>query len=297
VSGVLFVFLDGVGLGVSDASVNPFVLADTPFLESVLASKLTNQCEAVCSDDFLFKPLDACLNYDGLPQSATGQTALLTGQNAAEIMQGHYGPWPGPSLKKELDKGTLFTQCLALGKSAQLVHVYPPGFFKALELKKQKMNVPVYAAVQAALALKTLDDYDKAISVDLTGEYLERYGDFKRLSPFDMGKKLSLIAQDSAFSFFDYWPSDAVGHRASFEDAVDLIEKLDSFLAGVKENLTETTLVICSDHGNLEDKSIKTHTRADVPLLVFGEGARSFGAATSIMDVAAPMMKLIESLG
>ena len=37
-----------------------------------------------------------------------GQTTLLTGLNGAEIMRGHYGPWPGPTLKRTLDEGTLF---------------------------------------------------------------------------------------------------------------------------------------------------------------------------------------------
>ena len=118
---VLFLFLDGVGLGDNNPETNPFAKAKTPFLEKLLGGKLTTDLDPISTKTLLFKGIDAKLDHNGLPQSATGQTALLTGKNAAAIMKGHYGPWPGPTLKKELDKGTLFSDVLASGKTAQLV--------------------------------------------------------------------------------------------------------------------------------------------------------------------------------
>lgn len=293
---LLFVFLDGVGLGSGESEINPFVVAKTPFLEGLLGAKLTASVAEISRGDVSFRAIDACLGYEGLPQSATGQTALLTGQNGASFMKGHYGPWPGPSLKKELDKGSLFTEVLASGQQAQLANVYPPGFFRALELRKQKMNVPVYAAQAAGLELRGLERYARgeAISLDLTGEFLGRYGEYAQLTPFEMGQRLADVSQEAAFSFFDYWPSDSVGHRGSFSEAVSLIEKLDFFLKGVAENLKDVTLLVSSDHGNLEDKTLKTHTRALVPLLVVGEGARFFTKAQSIMDVAPSVRRFLK---
>ena len=282
---LLFLFLDGVGLGSQDAEVNPFVRAKTPFLETLLGHKLTSEAKEISKPELVFRHLDASLSYPGLPQSATGQTTLLTGKNAAEIMQGHYGPWPGPSLKAELAKGSLFSEVPP--GHALLANTYPPGYFKALESKKQKVNVPVYAAQQAGLSLLTLEDYlaGRGISLDLTGEYLGKFG-AKLMTPFAMGQRLDALAKEHSFSFLDYWPSDHVGHRGSFADALLLIEKIDAFIAGLAQNLEGLTLLICSDHGNLEDKSIKTHTLARVPLIVLGKGAGVFQAAQSLLDIA-----------
>ncbi len=283
---LLFLFLDGVGLGESNIKTNPFLKAKTPFLNSLINADLSKEAAEQINENLVFKHLDACLGHEGLPQSATGQTALLTGKNGAQIMNGHYGPWPGPSLKKELDKGTLFSTFGAT--NAQLCNVYPPGFFRALERGKQKQNVPVYAAQQAGIKLLELSDYAQknAISLDLTGDYLNQLdSSYEKLEPYFMGARLAKMAQNKRFSFFDYWPSDQVGHRGSFDEALCLIEKLDRFMQGVAQHLSGVSLVITSDHGNLEDKSVKTHTKAAVPLFVLGSAAKHFETATSILDV------------
>ena len=293
---LLFLFLDGVGLGSDDASINPFVGAKTPFFESLLGGKVAASLSEKLEPRLTFKHLDATLGYKGLPQSATGQTALLAGKNGAEIMNGHYGPWPGPTLKKELDKGSLFSEVIAAGKRAQFANVYPPGYFRALEAAKLKVNVPVYAARTAGLELARLERYiaGKAVSVDLTGDYLQRYdAGLKPLSPYEMGARLASLSQDASFTFFDFWPTDETGHRGSFAEAVALIEKLDAFIQGVAENLGDVTLLVTSDHGNLEDKSVKTHTRANVPLLVLGTGAEHFAGVSSILDIAPTLRSLL----
>jgi len=46
--------------------------------------------------------LDATLGAAGLPQSATGQTCWLTGQDGVAAMHGHFGPQPGPTLRRLL---------------------------------------------------------------------------------------------------------------------------------------------------------------------------------------------------
>ena len=286
---LLFLFLDGVGLGSDDSEVNPFITAKTPFLEDLFGGKFTASLGERLESDLVFKHLDATLGYQGLPQSATGQTALLTGKNGAELMNGHYGPWPGPTLKRELDKGSLFSEVFAQGKRAQFANVYPPGYFRALEAAKLKVNVPVYAARSAGLELAKLEQYKKgkAVSVDLTGEYLQRYdATLQKLSTYEMGARLAQLSRDAELTFFDFWPTDETGHRGSFAEAVALIEKLDSFFHGVVESSGNVTLLLTSDHGNLEDKSVKTHTRADVPLLVLGRDANTFAEASSLLDIA-----------
>ena len=278
-----------MGLGNDDPDQNPFVAAQTPFLETLLGGKLTASLNAKHEGRCVLKHLDANLGHAGLPQSATGQTALLTGKNGADIMQGHYGPWPGPTLKKVVDEHSLFSEVIAVGGSAALANAYPPGYFRAVERGKQKVNVPVYAALQAGVRQRDLDDYKvgNALSLDLTGAYVQRLEPSQHLiTPQESGRRLSHLAQQHSFTFFDFWPTDHAGHRSSFMDCIGLIETLDAFLSEALEPSDDLTCLLTSDHGNLEDKTTKGHTRNAVPLIVCGAQAEAFAEAESILDIA-----------
>ena len=91
---VLFLFLDGIGLGTDDPQINPFERVEMPHLQNLLGgNKLVAETLSASSAKTLRNPggfetgratllaLDARLGVDGLPQSATGQAALLTGIN------------------------------------------------------------------------------------------------------------------------------------------------------------------------------------------------------------------------
>ena len=54
--------------------------------------------------------LDANLGVDGLPQSATGQASLLTGENVPKAIGYHYGPKPNPDVAAEFNNGSLFSR-------------------------------------------------------------------------------------------------------------------------------------------------------------------------------------------
>ncbi len=291
---LLFVFLDGVGLGEADA--NPFVAAKTPFLSELLGGALTRALPEQTSQALVVKHLDARLGLPGLPQSATGQTTLLTGKNGAAAMGRHYGPWPGPTLKKLLARGTLFSERAATGDGALLANAYPPGYFEALAKGRQRVNVPVYAAQQAGLTLLNVQDYQqgKAVSADLTGAYLHQQDSRLPMhTPRESGEMLARLAGRHPFTFFDFWLSDVAGHRWPFSRAVELIEELDAFLAGAVAALQDVTLLITSDHGNLEAKRVKTHTDNPVPLIAVGEGAPAFAEASALLDVAPAIRRLL----
>lgn len=288
-----------MGLGTDNPDQNPFVIARTPFLTTLLGGKLSASLPEKRESELVFKHLDATLGHAGLPQSATGQTALLTGKNGADIMQGHYGPWPGPTLKKILDEGSLFSETGAAGGRAALANAYPPGYFRAVERGKQKVNVPVYAALQAGVKQRDLDDYaaGNALSMDLTGAYVQRLEPTVPLiTPQESGRRLINLAQEYSFTFLDFWPTDRAGHRSSFADCVDLIETLDAFLSETLSAPDNLTCLLVSDHGNLEDKTTKGHTRNAVPLIVCGSQAQRFAGAESILDVA-PKVREVLGIG
>jgi len=278
-----------VGLGAPDPAVNPFAAARTPFLVSLLGGPLTAERQASAAPT-LFRPIAATLGHKGLPQSATGQTTLLTGLNGADVMRGHYGPWPGPTLKRTLDGGTLFSEVAGAGGRVGLANAFPEGYFRALSGGKQRVNVPVYAARAAGVPLLTGADYDAggAISADLDGRYL---GAPRPLA--EAGARLARLSQEADLTFFDFWLSDTAGHRWSFADAVGLVEKLDGFLSVLVPALGETTLLVTSDHGNLEDKGTRSHTRNPVPLLALGPQAGAFAGIDSLLGVAPALRRAL----
>ncbi|NJN93408.1 MAG: phosphoglyceromutase, partial [Anaerolineales bacterium] len=92
---VIILFLDGVGLGEAEPEANPFMHAEMPTVRSLLGvSHLTRETAGTVTGQAALLGLDACLGVPGLPQSATGQTTILTGYNAPAVLGEHYGPYP-----------------------------------------------------------------------------------------------------------------------------------------------------------------------------------------------------------
>ena len=79
-----------------------------------------------------------------------------------------------------------------------------------------------------------------------------------------------------------------VGGRWSVEAQIHhAISLLDGLIGGALAALRpEDTLLMTSDHGNVESIAAPTHTRNPVPLLVVGPAARVFEGAKSIAELA-----------
>ncbi|MER3460953.1 MAG: hypothetical protein C4303_07570, partial [candidate division GAL15 bacterium] len=74
---VLFWFVDGLGLGPPEH--NPLLEAATPTFQELVGGPLCAGSLPVYRSWCAVVPLDATLGVPGLPQSGTGQTALLAG--------------------------------------------------------------------------------------------------------------------------------------------------------------------------------------------------------------------------
>jgi len=275
----LFIFLDGVGLGENDPAVNPFARAATPCLRSLLGGQALVRETAPFENDFAaLLALDPNLGVTGLPQSATGQAALLTGINVPAALGYHYGPKPNPAVAKYLDGATLFSKTVKAGKKAALLSAYPPRYFDGIQSGKRIHSAIPLACVNAGLRLFDQDDYKagKALAADFTGQGwrdILRLHDAPLYAPREAGRKLAEIASAYDFSLFEYWASDYAGHQQDMESAVNQLERLDGVLQGLLENWKreEGLILLTSDHGNMEDLSTRRHTAAAAPLLIFGE--------------------------
>lgn len=294
---LLLVFVDGVGLGASDPARNPFAAVATPTLDALAFGSWTEP-RLQARPGHAFAALDATLGADGLPQSATGQSALLTGRDAVAAMGRPYGPWPGPTLKRFLAQGELFGWTIERGgaDAARWAGAYPPGFFAALDAGRLRLNALAHAAHAAGVVLPDLDAYRRgdAVAADLDGGYFASLGveppGGHQPGPAGAeaaGRRLARRAADRRFTLLDVWATDHVGHAARHDQAADLIARLDAFLEGILgERPARLDVLLVSDHGNLEDLGHGRHTRAPVPLAVVGPSAERFAGADSLLDVA-----------
>ena len=300
---ILFMFLDGVGLGADDPTINPFAQADMPNLQKLLGGQKLLASSAPYEDKrATLRAIDANLGVEGLPQSATGQAVLLTGVNIPAALGYHYGPKPNPETAAFLEDGGIFGELTRSGKRAALLNAYPPIYFHAIESGKRLYSSIPLAATKAGLPLLTIADLvaGRAICADFTGERLrERLGQFDLpvLTPAQAGARLADLSKCHDFAFFEYWLSDYAGHWQNMHNALRLLELTDLVLGGLLDawDNAEGLILLTADHGNLEDLSTRRHTANPVPLLLIGgEKTRHlFDGVTDLTGVAPAVKKAI----
>jgi hypothetical protein len=274
----LFIFLDGVGLGIDDPDVNPLAKAEMPNLKNLLdGRKLVASSTPLINSHATLLAIDPNLGVDGMPQSATGQAALVTGVNVPELIGGHYGPKPNPPIKELVCSGTVFSKLSDAGYNLALLNAYPDTYFQAIESGRRLYAAIPLSVTCAGIKLKTTADLfaGNALSVDFTGQgWREHLGisDTPLLTPQQAGKRLVNLANGYDFAFFEYWPSDFAGHRQDESAALKMLETFDQVLGSiVKYWDSQAGLVfITSDHGNLEDLRTRRHTTNPVPALLIG---------------------------
>lgn len=303
---ILFLFLDGIGLGKDDPDINPLARADMPHLQSMLGGrKLTESAAPFESDTVSLLAIDANLGVKGLPQSATGQAVLLTGINIPAELGYHYGPKPNPEVAGYLNGATLFSKTVKAGKRTALLNAYPPRYFDGIDSGKRLYSSIPLALTNAGIPLFTEKDYftGNALSADFTGEGWREFLGFPDAPIFEpetAGNKLAELAGEYDFSFFEYWASDYAGHKQDMEWAVKQLEILDGVLKGLFANWETANglILLTSDHGNMEDLSTRKHTDAPVPLLLFGdrnlrtEFKREINDLTSIAPAISSFLKI-----
>ena len=297
---VLFIFLDGIGLGADDPETNPLARAEMPFLSSLLGgNKLIASAVPFESEEVSLLALDACLGVDGLPQSATGQGVLLTGVNIPAELGYHYGPKPNPQVAGYLNNGnTLFSWLRAENKKAALLNAFPPRFFSGIESGMRLYSSIPLAYTSAGHTLFTQDDFfnGRALSADFTGHGWRTMLDIAEapaMSAFEAGTKLAELARGYDFSMFEYWASDYAGHKQNMDWAVEQLETFDRVLEGLVQSwdTVEDLILVTSDHGNMEDLSTRRHTDAKVPGLVIGKQRAAFTENLNTLTDIAPKIR------
>lgn len=286
---LIFIFLDGVGLAGADGKSNPFTILRDELLPFHLPIRET------AGLPFRLKAVDAVFGVPGTPQSGSGQTALFTGIPYPRISGEHAGSYPTREMRRLLYEGNLLRQVIRRGHRARFFNAYPyhselfgpphlnldesgalhfsPSFPALFRRRISATTTMMLSIGQTAASEQDICE-KKALYQDYSNRSLIRRGaDLPEWSPAEAGTILgSSGSRFQGLTLYEYFQSDQTGHRGSLDDAVVLLKNLAEFVAAVCAVLDPArhTVLICSDHGNIEEMEHPGHSRNPVPLWVWG---------------------------
>ncbi len=284
---LIFVFIDGVGIGYKDTEINPIYAAPTKVLARLM-------------DEARFTA-DATMGVPGLPQSATGQTAIFTGVNAPAVLNRHLSGQPTITLKKLIHKVNMFGELKRMGLSVTSANVYRDEYLNNMLDVKDRRNRPSVTSVMGMaekMTFRTVKDFiDKnGVYHDITGDILKKSGYVVDLfTPEQAADNLYSLSRQHDFTLYEHFITDIAGHKFEMDKAVEVVVNLDRFLGSLikKINFDEDILLITSDHGNLEDLSVRTHTMNRVPVIIKGKKADKLELKVdSLVDIMPLVLEL-----
>lgn len=157
-------------------------------------------------------------------------------------------------------------------------NAFTDAFFKK---KSPRVSTTTHAALSGGVELRRIEDVKagKAVYQDYTNSFLKEIGyDVKLITPEEAGENLASISAEYDFTLYEHFLTALIGYRGNIKEGEIEVLKLSAFIDSVLKNvdLSETLVIVTSDHGNLEDMSLKTHTLNPVPLLCWGKEGSSF---------------------
>lgn len=301
----LFVFTDGVGIGSDSPSHNPFIEADIPtwrhLAEGILPTISTLTLHS--GNHATVLGADATLGVEGVPQSGTGTTALLTGVNAPQLLGRHDGPYPPADLQPLLREQNFLSRARRAGWKAAFANAYPPFYFDRLARGKARRTTCTQAALGADLSLRTYEDLKagRALSGWIINDHWGRLSsEIAMITPYQAGENLARLALEHDTTLFEYFHTDHLGHRPNMAEAHATLKLLDEFLSGMTATLNpeRDLLIIAADHGNFEEQSHSNHTLNPSMVTVWGKNHHDVAAGIkTIADIVPTVWTWLEGRG
>lgn len=289
---VIFIFLDGVGIGKKDKEFNPFFKYEFKTFTKIFGSVPSIDNPFLVNKNHYLTSVDTCLGVKDLPQSGTGQTSIFCGINAAKYLGRHFGPYPHSSLHNLIKEKNLFLHLKKKGYKPFFANAYPEIYFNHINKYSDNysgISVPTLCCLYSDCRLNNYDDLlmGNALSPEIDNHrWVEN---LKYNLPIISSEKAAenLLKKIETYDFilFEYFYTDYLGHGRLKESFDRLFNTLDNFLLTVLNNYDKnTTIIITTDHGNIEDLSTKSHTYNNGLLIISGNNAEK--AINKIKDIS-----------
>lgn len=273
-------FIDGVGIGENDPAKNPFFSGRFNFFNEFFGETPHLQKQYLSGENIELFPLDARMGIEGIPQSGTGQTSIFCGVNAPALINQHFGPFPYSTLIPVIKEENIFIDFLKRGQKPFFMNSYPQVFFDYLNSGKSRLSVSTLSYRSAGLELNTADDVRRgySLSAEITNRvWRERlkYEDISLITPEEAAERLLQRTAEHDFTLYEFFLTDHLGHGRIPHDFDIVSSDLDRFLIHIFKEYSreETDILLCSDHGNFEDITIKAHTRNPALGIAAGKNA------------------------
>ncbi|MBU1077794.1 MAG: alkaline phosphatase family protein [Spirochaetes bacterium] len=307
---IVFIFIDGLGIG-NRSENNPFFKYNSGIF-SFFDDDISGHGIIKIPEGFLI-PLDAQLGMEGAPQSATGQSTLFTGINTVDVLKKHLWGFPNKALRKILMQDNLLLKVKNMGYRSVFLNCYPvyadelsrgllelneDGDYSVRDKKSSLSTLLKMISVTTIMALSIRQRFAgiqelierKCIYQDFTNRLLKkRHPEVPLFSAKEAAYIIIARIKEYDFILYEYFQTDKAGHSRDNDRAKQIAEDLDLFVKTILENLDldQTVLCICSDHGNFEDLSIRTHTENKIPFYIFTrrELNKSLERLKSLQDV------------
>lgn len=269
---VFLFFIDGLGIG-SHGPQNPL-----DGLEDAEPLAVFRDEELNTIQNGIVVPTDASLGVDGRPQSASGQTTILTGVNVPAQLGYHKQGFPNSAMLEIIREHSIFLQLTRAGvQPITFANTYTERFFA----ERPRWVSATTAAVEAAgLPFRKVADNQagRAVFHDFTNQALiERGEDVSLRTPDEAAAVLASIVSENRFTLYEYFMTDKAGHAQDVEAAKVILRNLAAVIRGLLKriDLNQTSVILTSDHGNIEDLSSRNHTLNKVPTIVWGANKES----------------------
>ncbi len=297
-SRILFVFVDGVGIGPA-GEANLLSTLSLPAFSMIGGGQPWQEpFKAIRSDDHVFYSIDPNLGLDGLPQSGTGQASLFSGINCAEIAGRHYGPYPHSTSRPIIEESNLFTRLIrdaAISRDElAFANAYPERFFSYVRTTN-RWTVTTLCCMSAEIRLHSDEDLlqGRAIAADITGAGWPG-SPVPTIDEKTAARRLRDLSTKNRLTLFEYYLTDKAGHGRPGAKPDAVLRSLDAFFGELIDTLPDyVTFILTSDHGNLEDISTRSHTRNGVPFAAIGPLAPHFHDLKSILDVTPAIVRAL----
>ncbi len=308
--GVALLFIDGVGVGRAEPAINPLAGAGH------LLSQFQDAPGTELSGGRLYR-VDPTFGIPGRPQSATNQSAILTGDPAPRLLGHHLLGFPNAFLVDLLQRRSIVRRLVEGGRTATFANAYPVAYLAALGLpilegggspegqefpdrfrRRFKPSATTLAMRAGGVGLRSMDHAHRgeAITNDLDGARARARGIAAPLrTPEEAAEIFLSVAARHDFSLFEHYLADEAGHARDRQTADEVLAAFDRFARFVVENKPSSLhVLICSDHGNVEDLSTRSHTLNDVPVLYFGPPSQELPPLVTVADVGRTILHLLD---
>jgi 2,3-bisphosphoglycerate-independent phosphoglycerate mutase len=285
---VLLFFIDGLGIGARGpqnpldglAEAEPLAIFSRALTTSTSddqATTIDDQATAIDQQATIFDgivvPTEARLGIEGRPQSASGQTTILTGINVPARLGYHKQGFPNAAMLEILRNNSIFLQLKRAGVGPiTFANTYTQRFFD----ERPRWVSATTAAIEAAqIPFRQVKDLKagRAVYHDFTNQFLiERGEDVELRSTERAAEVLASLVSEHRFTLYEYFITDKIGHRQDMQLARTTLQNLARFIREllVRIDLNSTSVILTSDHGNIEDLSSRNHTLNKVPTIVWG---------------------------